>query len=201
MFSRSAKPEPPARDNSILRLKDVVQNNERLRHLPEQFAEVLQRFDNSHCHPALLQDIHSLLSNSVALAEALVDDTIPTINAMQASTCLLGILQRILIHVETARPGRDAYAVLLPATGTFLPSVFASREEAESQVGALRQFMPQTAFAVVPVKVTSQYALQPKSPIKTEYSELYPDIMIPTLPPIQESQGTAIATTIEGPKE
>lgn len=201
MFNRSAKAsQQQQKDHGILKLKEVVRNNERLQHLPEQFADLLHRFDNSHCHPALLNDIHLLLSNSVALAESLVDDTIPTINAVQASTTMLGVLQRVLIHLETARPGRDAFAILLPTTGSFLPSVFTSREEAESQIECLRQFMAGTAFVVVPVKVTSQFALQPKAPAKTEYSELYPDIVIPTLPPIEESQGTAISTIIEEPK-
>lgn len=192
MFHRSAKPAAAKHDNTF-KLRKVVANNEQLQHLPDAFASILYQFDHSHCHPELLRDIHILLSTSVSLAEALVNDTIPTSTAMQASTSILGILQRIIVFLETSRPGRDAFAVLLPETGTFLPSVFASREEAESQVLALRQFS-RNSFVVVPVKVTSQHALQPKAAPPAQYSDLDPDIVIPTLPPpVELSTTTAIA--------
>jgi hypothetical protein len=130
--------------------------------LPERVLTVLQTLQTSkNIDEDARADIISIMDDSVELAAAMVNHTYPVELILRRVTSILSTSQRILMHTESFRPGRLAFSAMLP-DGQLLDFVASTYEEATAQLARLQEFgVPRTAV-IVPVRVSSQYVMQPQ---------------------------------------
>jgi hypothetical protein len=165
-------------------LKDAIRSVERKETgtaLPERIANVLHQLSNSRSiDEDARSDIISIMDDSIELAGAMVNQTYPVELVLRRVTNVLATAQRILMHTEAFRPGRLAFGAMLP-DGQLLDFVASTHDEAQAQLDRLMQFgVPRTAL-VVPVRVSSQYVMQPQ--VRTPLQAIGTEHSAPPTPP------------------
>lgn len=173
--------------SQLRELITMARSSESLAHIPDQFASIIQRYDQLDVDPDFRRDIHLILANAVALSEALIDETFPVDEAISCAAGQLEIVSRILLYLQR-RPTKSGFSILIPET-KMLVGQFATQEEAEDQIAVLKSLGSTAECKVVPVQVLSQHAIQPRSkslPSPASYEEeSIPPGIIPHQPPLQ----------------
>lgn len=133
---------------------------EHLNSMPERFATVIQQYDAIDVEPAFRNDIYNVLSGAVEIAEAMVDPTFSAELAGEKIAIQMEIMARALRYLSS-RPSAAGFAIMLPATGKIVGQ-YQTREEAENHLANLVNFGASSKCIVVPTKVLSQHAIQPR---------------------------------------
>lgn len=142
-------------------LLSMARSSETLQAIPESLANVIARYDNLDIQPEFRQDIYNILTNSILLAESLVDDTISVEDANAAAADQLAIIARLIMYLQT-RPTKTGFSILIPSSKS-LVGQFNTREEAEHQIEILRSMGSNADCRVVPIKISSLVAVQPRN--------------------------------------
>jgi len=139
----------------------LSRNAEALRDLPERLTEIIDRYDTANMNPEYRTDIFTILDSAVAMAEALLDETYDASVAIQQVTAVMSTLPRVINHLST-RPTTMGFSILNPANATVYPQVYSTEGEAHKNLESLQHMGAARHCLVIPVKVHSQYAIQPK---------------------------------------
>lgn len=168
-------------------LKDAIRSVERKETgtaLPQRITSVLHQLSTSRSiDEDARADIISIMDDSIELAGAMVNQTYPVELVLRRVTNVLATAQRILMHTEAFRPGRLAFGAMLP-DGQLLDFVASTHDEAQAQLDRLMQFGVPRSAIVVPVRVSSQYVMQPqvRAPLQAIAQEGY-ETTAPSTPP------------------
>jgi hypothetical protein len=146
-------------------IRDVIgmsRNSEILETVPDRLANVIAKYNDLEIDPHFRHDVYNVLNGAVDIAEALVDPTFPVEHAGEQISRMLEVLSRANRYLQT-RPSKMGFSVLIPdADPPQLSGHFTTRQEAESYMDTICALGGSKNCMVVPVKILSQHAVQPK---------------------------------------
>ena len=167
----------PFTRSSHSRLRDVLNYSkagEVLHSVPDRLADIIERYDATASDPHFRHDIYNILSGSIDIAEALVDETFSVEHALEQVARQLEVLSRITRYLNT-RPQRLGFSILIPKTHQLIGQ-YSTEAEAKSALANMIAFGANTKNAiVVPVKIVSQHAVQPQEPHPPATQEAAPE--------------------------
>lgn len=161
--------------------------------IPERIATLIHRLEHDkQINPLFREDILTIVNSSTALAEASVDSTFPIENAFDNIAQIMSVCSRLLSNLERSRPQRYGFGIQHKTNGQMFPHLFATESEAEQFIINSRAFHDLGSVAqVVPIKMTSQFAQQPK---------IAPVPQVAAQPPVPQFNPEALSG-IETPKQ
>ena len=130
--------------------------------IPDALARVIDLHDRAQLDMNFRQDIHSILAGGVNVAESMLDPAFDSNKAISMVSEQITTLSRILNYLSQ-RPARIGYSILSVPSGTLLGQ-FSSEGEARQHLDDLRSFGHAANAIVVPVKIISQFSIQPSAP-------------------------------------
>lgn len=188
--------EAPAK-RGVDTLRSIIalsKTGEVLHEIPERLANVISRFDSVPLSPDFRHDIYSILATSLDLAEALIDATYPIEHASSQIAAQMQTLSRVLQHLNH-RPSRQGYSILVPSTQVLIGQ-FSTAQEADVYMQNLRALGAMGEAMVVPVKMTSLHAIQPRMVMPAPQpapdpmmTDPLPKGIVPNQPNLQDSVG------------
>ncbi len=107
-------------------------------------------------------DLISIIDDGLELAAAMLNESYPAELILKRTTNILATSQRILMHTETARPGKRGFGAI-SAEGQILPIMANTQEEAQSQLDTLISMGLSHESNVIPIRISSQFVLQPRA--------------------------------------
>jgi len=150
---------------SFAELLGRASQGDTLSSLQDKIESIIERFDRDRAlDPAFRSDIFTLLRNSTDVAEVLLDPTFPHETVVRQIADILDASSRLLNYVNNARPYNLSWGIMQKQTHRLWPPVFTSESEANNFVDQLDQAYGNIRrnVQVVPVRVTSQFAPQPR---------------------------------------
>ncbi len=118
--------------------------------------------NNSRINESARTDLISIIDDGLELAAAMLNESYPAELVLKRTTNILATSQRILMHTETARPGKRGFGAISPE-GQILPIMANTQEEAQSQLNTLISMGLSVDSAVIPIRISSQFVLQPRA--------------------------------------
>jgi hypothetical protein len=152
--------------NSLREAIHMSRATEDLDSLPERFASVISQFESLNIDPTFRNDVYQILNGAVDVALSMVDLTFPVEQANSAISRQLSILGRAL-HYLQSRPSSQGFSILLPEKGQLIGH-YTTREEAEEHLLRMQRLGVSRDCVVVPTKVLSLHAIQPKPQTQTQ---------------------------------
>ncbi len=131
----------------------------------------------------------------------MLNESYPAELVLKRTTNILATSQRILMHTETARPGKRGFGAISPE-GQILPIMANTQEEAQSQLNTLISMGLSKESNVIPIRISSQFVLQPRSQPAGEPEpryEINPDYVEPTTNEFAEALDKAAETRVDMP--
>lgn len=146
--------------DSIRRVIAGSRQSEALDTLPDRLSNIIERYNDLHVDPHFRHDVFNILNVACDIAESLVDETFPVETASDAVGRMLEINSRVLRYLQ-ARPSRMGHSILIPESGHIVGH-FATSAEATDYLNSMIAMGMSRHAMVIPVKLISQHALQPK---------------------------------------
>jgi hypothetical protein len=144
--------------------------------LPRLTTVLDQLQKNADLDHSARADLVSIIDDGLELAAAMLNASYPAELVLKRTTNILATSQRILMHTETARPGRHCFGAI-SASGQILPIMANTEEEAQAQLDTLVTMGLSRDSIVIPIRMSSQFVLQPREQPSNELPE--PEAPVP----------------------
>ena len=156
----NALKSPTARVENLRTIVDTIRTSKRLDNLPDTIAEVLNLYDNSSVDAQLRNDVQELLTGTVEISQILLNPAFSVDDALLLISEQQRIFAKVLRYLAQ-RPQKIGYSILSCKNNSLLGH-FGTKEEAHGQLAMLQQAGHCPNSLVVPVKITSQFAIRPE---------------------------------------
>ncbi len=154
--------------------------------------------NNSRINQSARTDLISIIDDGLELAAAMLNESYPAELVLKRTTNILATSQRILMHTETARPGRRGFGAISPE-GVILPIMANTQEEALSQLNTLVSIGLSKDSNVIPIRISSQFVLQPRAQPPGEPEVATPEYAEPTPNEFAEALDRAAENRVDMP--
>ena len=154
--------------SQLRRFLDSVTQKGQLTDTAPRITQLVDLYNsNTAIDPAFKQDVFNIINASIELAEGMLDNTFPVEGLMTHYGNILVSGRNILEYVDRSRPVRVGFSIIHTGTGAISPGVFTTQTEADMYLQSLATMSYDAkaiyaTYRVVPVRVTSQFALQPR---------------------------------------
>lgn len=149
---------------AISRLRTAIalsRSSESLRDLPDRLANIITYYETASVNPEYRADVFAILNFAVVAAESMMDETYDAQDALTQVAAVMQVLPRVIIHLND-RPTSKGHSILNPTNNTIYPQVHSTEGEALQNLESLQAMGAAKHCLVVPVKVISQHAVQPR---------------------------------------
>jgi hypothetical protein len=170
-------------------LKDALNSASKASMIEEQtehLEQLLLRLTSENVPPEMRVNLLTLIFSAIELADIGSSTSYPAEAALFHTRKLMNSSQFVLQQVENNRQAVYGYSLQHSKTGKLLPKIYATQGDAKADIDNYSYLgADPSALLIVPVKVTSQVAVQPQPP------RLPPPVPAAPIPPVSPAAAPA----------